>query len=354
MTSLTVEGLSKHYGAYRALDDVNVTMAAGELLVLLGPSGSGKTTLLRSVAGLVEPTAGRIVLGETAVKDVRTGIDVPSHKRNLGMVFQNFALWPHMTVRDNVGYPLKSRGWDSSRREARVSEMLTITQCLQYGDRLPSMLSGGQQQRIALARALSAQPGIILFDEPLSNLDALLRIELRSQLRMIHRQTGFTGIYVTHDQIEALSIGSRVAVMNKGVIEQIGSPEELYDRPATSFAAEFLGMTNIIVARRDRKDTAIEWQPDAADGSESHTLHFRPEHVVLTLEAPGEVDRAGWLKVDGCTIVDKGFHGDSIEYVLQAASTEVKAKIPREASSFQVGQIVRLCVPRDRIAVFPG
>ena len=247
MQELQIESLVKQYDAsspVRAVDEVSLTVAPGEMLVLLGPSGCGKTTLLRCVAGLEEAQAGRIVLEGRTVFDGARGLNIPTHQRDIGMVFQNYSLWPHMSVRENVEYPLNARRSAREQRQARVQEMLEVVQCQHLADRIPAMLSGGQQQRIALARALASKPKIMLLDEPLSNLDALLRVELRAHLRAIHREVGFTGIYVTHDQVEAFNLGTRVAVMRSGQIEQLGSARDVFERPATDVVARFLGIRN--------------------------------------------------------------------------------------------------------------
>jgi iron(III) transport system ATP-binding protein len=243
-TLVSVRDLSKSFGRrgkeVQVLRDVQLDVTDGELLVLLGPSGCGKTTLLRSLVGLERPDSGRIDLGGACVVDAERGIFVPPYRRDVGMVFQNYALWPHMKVRKNVAYPLRSRGRSAAIHEGRVEEVLDIVQCGHLADRYPPELSGGQQQRVSLARALAARPALLLLDEPLSNLDALLRVELRAQLRLLHRELRFTGVHVTHDQEEAIALGTRVAVMNAGRVEQIGDPIEVYRAPATEYVADFL------------------------------------------------------------------------------------------------------------------
>jgi iron(III) transport system ATP-binding protein len=219
MQELRVANLTKRFGVGRevvAVDHVDLAVEAGDLLVLLGPSGCGKTTLLRCIAGLEDAQEGAISLDGKPVFDSASGFNLPTHRRDIGMVFQNYSLWPHMTVRRNVEYPLRARGATAAERVTRVDEVLKIVQCGHLADRLPAMLSGGQQQRVALARALASKPAVMLLDEPLSNLDALLRVELRAQLRAIHHEVKFTGVYVTHDQTEAFSLGTQVAVMNAG------------------------------------------------------------------------------------------------------------------------------------------
>ena len=232
--------VTKRFGSVTAVDDVSFATEPGEMFFLLGPSGCGKTTLLRAVAGLGDVDAGDVYIGERCITDV------PPHRRNTAMVFQNYALWPHMTVLENVTFGLSLRGVGRRERKRQGRAALEIVQMADLADRKPNQLSGGQQQRVALARALAIQPDCLLLDEPLSNLDAKLRLEMRSELRRIHRETRLTILYVTHDQKEALSLADRVALMRDGRIEQLGTPRELYHRPASRFAAAFLGETNFL------------------------------------------------------------------------------------------------------------
>ncbi|MCB1379076.1 MAG: ABC transporter ATP-binding protein [Alphaproteobacteria bacterium] len=225
----------------KAVDDISLDVEPGEFLTLLGPSGSGKTTLLMMIAGFQNPTSGDIRA------DGKSIAAVPPERRNFGMVFQGYALFPHMTVRRNISYPLDIRGWSKDRIEARVREMLDLVQLRPLSERLPRQLSGGQQQRVALARALSFSPQVLLLDEPLGALDRKLRIEVQEQLKNIHKQVGTTFIYVTHDQEEALTMSDRIVIMNHGRIVQVGPPAELYERPKTAFAANFLGKSNFLV-----------------------------------------------------------------------------------------------------------
>jgi len=238
---LTLAGLTKRFGTFVAVDEVDLEIRRGEFLTLLGPSGSGKTTLLMMIAGFLDISEGDILLDGASIRDI------PADKRNFGMVFQGYALFPHMTVRQNVGYALDVRGRPRAEIEARVDEMLELVQLQQFGDRKPGQLSGGQQQRVALARALCFAPPVLLLDEPLGALDKKLRVEVQDQLKAIHRQVGTTFIYVTHDQEEALSMSDRVVIMQDGRIEQLGTPNELYERPRTRFAAGFLGKSNFLM-----------------------------------------------------------------------------------------------------------
>ena len=238
--SLQIRDVTKMFGTFQAVDGVTLDIEKGEFLTLLGPSGSGKTTLLMMIAGFLDITQGDIALDGASIADV------PAERRNFGMVFQGYALFPHMSVRDNIGYALSVRKRPASEIKARVEEMLDLVQLQEFADRKPTQLSGGQQQRVALARALCFAPPVLLLDEPLGALDKKLRVEVQEQLKDIHRRVGTTFIYVTHDQEEALSMSDRIVIMRDGAIEQVGTPVELYERPATKFAASFLGKSNFI------------------------------------------------------------------------------------------------------------
>jgi iron(III) transport system ATP-binding protein len=245
---VTVQNLVKRFGDTTALRAVSLAVESRELFFLLGPSGCGKTTLLRTLAGFYQPDDGEIRFGDRPMNGV------PPHERNTGMVFQNYALWPHLTVADNVGYGLEVRKVAAAERKARIAEALATVRMTDYAARSPNQLSGGQQQRVALARALVIKPDLLLLDEPLSNLDARLRLEMREEIRRIHAETRITTIYVTHDKKEALSLADRLAVLRDGVIEQIGGPREVYRQPANRFVADFIGETNWLageVASRD-------------------------------------------------------------------------------------------------------
>jgi iron(III) transport system ATP-binding protein len=240
MTPVRIRNLTKRYGDVYALNDVSLAVEGGELFFLLGPSGCGKTTLLRSVAGFVTPDAGSIQLGERDITNT------PPNQRDTAMVFQNYALWPHMTVADNVGFGLEVQKVSAAERRQRIHETLALVQMESLAGRKPNQLSGGQQQRVALARALIVKPKCLLLDEPLSNLDAKLRLHMRRVIRRLCKQLNLTTIYVTHDQKEALSMADRIAVLRDGKVEQIGTPTELYNRPGNRFVAEFVGETNFI------------------------------------------------------------------------------------------------------------
>ncbi|MGG5822204.1 ABC transporter ATP-binding protein [Falsiroseomonas sp. HW251] len=238
--ALALQGLTKRYGAFTAVDDVSLRVERGQFLTLLGPSGSGKTTILMCVAGFVQPSAGAILL------DGRDITALPPEKRDFGMVFQGYALFPHMTVAENVAFPLRVRKLGAAEREAKVRAALDLVQLDRFADRKPAQLSGGQQQRVALARALVFDPALLLLDEPLSALDKKLRAELQEELRALHRRVGRTFVNVTHDQEEALSMSDRVAILNHGRLVQEGPPAALYERPRTRFVADFLGKSNFL------------------------------------------------------------------------------------------------------------
>ncbi len=240
---VSIRNLTKRFGSTTALKEVSLEIGSQELFFLLGPSGCGKTTLLRLIAGFYQPDGGELFFGDKPMNGV------PPHRRNTGMVFQNYALWPHLTVAENVAYGLEVRSFGAVEKKARVAEALSIVQMEHLANHSPNQLSGGQQQRIALARALVIRPDLLLLDEPLSNLDARLRLEMREEIRRIHAQTKITTIYVTHDQKEALSLADRMAVMRDGVIEQVGKPRAVYRSPANRFVADFIGETNWLPAR---------------------------------------------------------------------------------------------------------
>jgi iron(III) transport system ATP-binding protein len=293
-TTIRLEKLTKRFASIApaggesshttAVDAVDLVINAGELFFLLGPSGCGKTTLLRMIAGFIEPTSGRVVFEKVdaasgKVEWTRDMTDVPPNKRNTGMVFQSYALWPHMTVAQNVAFGLNVRKVAAAERDRRVAEALDAVQMGPYAQRKPNQLSGGQQQRVALARALVIRPDVLLLDEPLSNLDAKLRIELRTEIRRICKASGITGVYVTH---EALSMADRVAIVSRGRVVQVGGPAELYRRPASRFVAEFLGETNFIAGQiADRRGDRLTVRTDAG------TVESACLAPALTDAAPG-------------------------------------------------------------------
>lgn len=288
---VTFKNVTKRYGKTTAVNHLNLKIESGSLHFLLGPSGCGKTTTLRMLAGLEPVTEGQIFFGD---KDVTKR---PAAERGIGMVFQNYALWPHMTVRDNVLYGLKLRKLTKDELNRRLEEALSITQLTRFADRLPGQLSGGQQQRVALARALAIRPNVLLLDEPLSNLDAKLRLEMRDNISRIHKQTGITTVYVTHDQKEALSMGTSISIMHAGDLIQTGTPRDLYRKPFTPFIAGFIGETNLLPGKLKSKSAGnveVETQLGLLKARTLHTslsvgsdvlVSIRPESLMLELTA---------------------------------------------------------------------
>jgi iron(III) transport system ATP-binding protein len=247
MPHLELENLTKRYPGVTSVDGISLAVEPGEFICLLGPSGCGKTTTLRMIAGFLEPDEGEIRVGGKVISSIRSV--VPPERRNMSMIFQSYAVWPHMTVRQNVAYGLKMKAVPPAEQRSRTDTLLQATKLAPQAERYPSELSGGQQQRVALARALAPKPDILLLDEPLSNLDANLRGDMRFEIRRLHDEFRTTSIYVTHDQVEAMTMADRIVVMNAGRIEQIGTPEDVYDRPNSRFVARFIGASNVIDAR---------------------------------------------------------------------------------------------------------
>jgi putative spermidine/putrescine transport system ATP-binding protein len=296
-TAVRFKNVSLHYGNSRALEGVDLEIVEGEFFGILGPSGSGKTSCLRLIAGFEQPNAGTLELhGKSAAK-------IPPYERDVNTVFQDYALFPHMNVEQNVAYGLMVRRVGRRERRERVAEMLETVQLRGFENRRPGELSGGQRQRVALARALINRPSMLLLDEPLGALDLKLRQQMQIELRSLQRRLGITFIFVTHDQGEALSMSDRLAVFNRGRIEQVGTPREIYERPATRFAAEFVGDSNLVELRGD----------DATPTGEQGLFSLRPENVRVAT-APPEPN-AGMLGVAG-TVTDVQFHGASVRYVV--------------------------------------
>jgi len=284
MPEIVLDDISMRFGADRAVDGLSLGVPDGAFMCLLGPSGCGKTTTLRMIAGLEEPTGGRISIGGTVLSDAARGTFVPAERRGLGLVFQSYALWPHLTVAQNVEFGLKLRKIDRAARRGRIAEVLDVLGIGGLAARYPSQLSGGQQQRVALARTLAVNPGVLLMDEPLSNLDARLRLEMRAELLRLHSAFGVTIVFVTHDQWEAMSLASTIAVMRDGTLQQVAPPEDIYDRPANRFVAEFIGAPPInIIELGGGGALAVTLGPHLPLGTAS--VGLRPESLMLS--APG-------------------------------------------------------------------
>jgi iron(III) transport system ATP-binding protein len=289
--SIALRGLTKRFGNSVAVDGVDLAVPGGAFLVLVGPSGCGKSTILRMLAGLEEPSGGEIAFDGRIVSDGGRGIALPPAKRGIGLVFQSYALWPHMTVAGNVAWPLKVARWPAPRRQKRTGDVLEMLGIGALAARYPGEISGGQQQRVAIARMIAPEPPVLLFDEPLSNLDAKLRVEMRTELLRLHRATGATAVYVTHDQMEALSMASHVAVLRDGRLEQMAPPRELMRAPATAFVATFIGTPPGNLLKVDRADGMLNYGriPLAhadINGGDRFQLHYRPEDLRLAAE-PG-------------------------------------------------------------------
>jgi iron(III) transport system ATP-binding protein len=291
MAFLKVSDLVKNFDSHAAVDHISFDVEKGEFLTLLGPSGCGKTTTLRCIAGLETPDEGEIYIGEKLMVSGQGDVFVAPDKRDLGMVFQSYAIWPHLTVFDNVAYPLREKKFKKAFIREKVGQILEMVHLSGFADRPATKLSGGQQQRVALARALVYDPQVLLFDEPLSNLDAKLRIEMRTEIRNLQKKLGLTSIYVTHDQEEAFALSDRIIVMNEGKIEQIGDPFTLYFRPRTPFVAQFIGQTNFFqgtVEEADKESVTvsalgtlirIERKPGALKKGDRIHISLRPEYI---------------------------------------------------------------------------
>ncbi len=357
MPGISIRNVVKRFGDLVAANDISLEIEKGEFFTLLGPSGCGKTTLLRCIAGFLDPEDGQIYFGERCVDGI------PTHKRGVGMVFQNYAVFPHLSVEDNVKYGLKARKVPARAQKDRARQAIAMVQLKGLEQRLPNQLSGGQLQRVAIARALVIEPEVLLMDEPLSNLDAKLRVEMRGEIRMLQQKMGITTIYVTHDQEEALSISDRIAVMEYGVVRQVGKPWEIYVQPEDAFVAGFIGTTNMIdceltagaadrlVARSGQVSFGLA-QPDGLVQGAKLQLAIRPEAITICDVAEpipdghwsleGEIIRFEYL---GSLIkYEVGFSGDVTLLVISYDAAPDKIK--------NVGQRVKLSYPIERAKIF--
>ena len=358
MAQVRIEHVFKRFGPVTAVNDFNLTVEDGEFVSILGPSGCGKTTSLRMIAGFEKATEGEIYIGDHCVSSSSQNKFVPPENRDIGMVFQSYAVWPHMTVVENVAYPLKIQKVPKEDRLKRVNEMLELVHLGEYGHRYPHQLSGGQQQRVALARALVIKPDVLLMDEPLSNLDAKLRVEMRTVIKEIQHTVGITNVYVTHDQEEAMAVSDRIAVMSKGDIQQVGTPKDIYQRPANLFVATFIGRSNVLDGelRMENGKPVLHFHAGASitlDNVRAEEcknqpvkISVRPEEFILD----ASTDATG-LKatVDSSVFLGLNTHyfahtddGDKIEIIQES---QIDSIIPD-------GTVVRLGVKTEKINVF--
>jgi putative spermidine/putrescine transport system ATP-binding protein len=343
------DSVTKNYGALCVVDKLNLDIEKGEFVSLLGPSGSGKTTLLMMLAGFESATSGKILVDGLRINDV------PSHKRDMGVVFQNYALFPHMTVGANIAFPLQMRGISKSETAQRVKRALDMVQLGQYAERKPSQLSGGQQQRIALARALVFEPSVVLMDEPLGALDKQLREQMQLDIRSLHQRLGLTIVFVTHDQGEALTMSDRIAVFNKGKIEQIGTPRAIYDQPESRFVAEFIGETNLLegnVSDVSSDRIAVRLKSGQMIFAAKH-FDISPGQAVLVSVRPERMGLST-TEISGSNLInakvkDCVYQGDHLRIQLEnEAGSSYIARLDRKATEPKIGeQISAIFMPND-------
>jgi iron(III) transport system ATP-binding protein len=353
VASVELRRLTKKYGPQAVVDNVSMTIAHGTLVCLLGPSGCGKTTTLRLIAGFVEPTGGEILVGERVVSSPQR--TVPPERRNMSMIFQSYALWPHMTVAENIVYGLKLRKMDAASIKKKLDEILATTRLAPLAQRYPGELSGGQQQRVALARALIVGPETLLLDEPLSNLDANLREEMRFEVRRLHDAFRYTTVYVTHDQSEAMTTADVICVMNLGKIEQAGSPQEIYDRPRSEFVARFIGMSNVFKGKAlDHNSVSFAGVPlrvtgDPLQANGEIAVSIRQHQVELLATEPTNKDNVVPAKV-----VRQVFLGSSRDYMVEAADGTQLRIVTDADASVEPGAAVWLRMPPERCRALAG
>jgi ABC-type Fe3+/spermidine/putrescine transport system ATPase subunit len=337
-----------------AINGISLGVAQGEMLALVGPSGSGKTTLLRCLAGLEMPDEGVIRIGGRDVYSSKARTNIPTERRDVGLIFQGYALWPHLTVARNVAYPLERRKVPAAELDARVKKYLDLVDCGHLGRRYPHELSGGQQQRIALARALVYEPAVVLFDEPLSNLDSTLRDHLRAQIRELQRNIGFTGVYVTHDQSEAFYIGDRVALLSEGALEQFGAPDEIYLRPNSPRVARFVGMTNAAEGELGEGGATFV-SPHLGRVELSQAASFGGAGTACLLMLRPESVRLGPASSGGprAKVVDRVLIGASEEYSLELPTgARWRARLDIQSIKFEAGDGVGLNFAPDDLLLF--
>ena len=326
MPEIILKNVAKRFGKFVAVDNLNLNIPSNSFITLLGPSGCGKTTTLRMIAGLETPTEGSISIGGKVVFDADQGINLPPNKRDVGFLFQNYALWPHMTVYQNIAFGLENLKWDKQRIRTRVNELLKMLKIEQFEKRYPSELSGGQQQRVAIARTLAPGPKVLFMDEPLSNLDAKLRMEMRTELKRLHRDTDSTFVYVTHDQLEAMTLSTKVCIMETGVLQQYAPPLEMYNNPANLFVADFMGNPTMnFIDGRINQDGLVEFggmkarfeaQAGEAAGNRNVVVGIRPEYIHIDEDGVKEATVYSTLPSGMETTVKLDVQGTSLTAVV--------------------------------------
>ncbi|MEC5343114.1 ABC transporter ATP-binding protein [Brenneria populi] len=346
MPAITLTNLSKTYpGSPKpAVDAINLTVKDGEFMCLLGPSGCGKTTILRMIAGIEHASGGEIAIGDTVMDSVARATFIPPERRRIGLVFQSYALWPHMTVGQNVDFGLRLQKVPAKERIARCQDVMEKLRIAEYADRYPAQLSGGQQQRVALARMLAVNPGVLLLDEPLSNLDATLRLEMRAELRRLHETFGTTIVFVSHDQWEAMTLATTIAVMSAGHLQQVGTPDEIYARPANRFVAEFIGTPklNMIPLNQPSSALAAYIQRRFSLQNTTHICGIRPEEIALCAQpqsdsVPMIVDNI--MPTGGSWVIELVGDGDRLFHSTQLrprwqANQQVHCQLPADSLHF--------------------
>lgn len=358
MAIVDLRGLTKKFGDAAAVDDVDLEIGDGEFVSLLGPSGCGKTTTLRLLAGFLQPDGGEIRVDGAVVSSA--SLLVPPERRHMSMIFQSYAVWPHMTVAQNVAYGLKFKKLSKQEIDAKVAKLLGVVHLAELKDRYSAELSGGQQQRVALARALVVEPQILLMDEPLSNLDANLREEMRFEIRRLHEEFKITTVYVTHDQAEAMATSDRIALLDRGRLVQVGRPAEIFDRPKTRFAAEFVGKANILTGYADgdnqlRLADGVKIRVNADSGltrSGAVSVCLRPHNILLVGDASAARDLAdrGYNLFSG-TIRRSIYFGDAVDYTVELAPDAALRVIAPPSQRFQSGQAIHAAAHPDHCVV---
>ena len=347
MASVELRGLTKRYGKVAVVDDVSLTIEHGHLVCLLGPSGCGKTTTLRLIAGFVEPSAGEIRVGDKLISSPAHSL--PPERRNMSMIFQSYALWPHMTVAENIVYGLKLRKLDRDTITQKLDAILATTRLAPLAERYPGELSGGQQQRVALARALIVEPETLLLDEPLSNLDANLREEMRFEVRRLHDEYRYTTVYVTHDQSEAMTTADLIAVMNAGKIEQAGTPEDIYDRPRSEFVARFIGSSNVVKGKAEDStrigfaETTLRCVGAPLKAGAEAAASIRPHDIRIFVNQPQQSEN-----VVPAVVTRQVFLGGSRDYMVETKDGTQLRVLTTAAECIAQGSAVWLHLPPDR------